>query len=122
MKKLMFLVVLALSFAACDSMESNYSDYLKNIRQYSPRVTNLKAEVPEEGVIILTWTNPESELAVKIMIDTGDNKYEIDEMISTHRLENLEIKGYTISVYTEDKHGNLSVPAKVQTFPTPRQN
>ena len=117
-------MALALSFAACDSMESNYSDYLKDLKLYSPCVTNLTAGVPEAGVIVLTWENPIGEVAVKIRINTGDkNKdYESDEMIDTYRLENLNMKGYTISVYTIDAHGNLSVPATVQTFPSPRED
>lgn len=121
MKKQIILILFVLSLVACDSMDSNYIDYLKDIKQYSPRVTNLKAHVPEVRTVVLTWENPIGDTAVKILIDTGNDSYQIDEMINTYRLENLDIKGYTINVYTIDKYGNKSVPATVQTFPNPRE-
>jgi len=120
MKTRIFLAALILLFAACDSMESNYSDYLKEAKQYSPRVINLTANVPENGVVDLFWDNPTSDTAVKILIDTGDDQYQVEEMISTYRLEGLDMKGYTIAVYTIDNTGNYSIPATVQIFPRPR--
>lgn len=122
MKKTIFLLILACTLMACESMDANYSDYLKEVKQYSPRVTNLKADIPERGTIVLTWTNPIGDTAVKIKIDTGDNVYETNEMVNTYLLENLEVKGYTIAVYTIDRYGNLSVPTTVPAFPRPDDN
>jgi hypothetical protein len=117
MKKLIFMLLAACFLAACDSMDANYRDYLKDIPQYSPRVTNLKAEVPERGTVVLTWTNPIGDTAVKIRIDTGDNHYDTSGMVETYTLEGLEVKGYMIAVYTIDRYGNLSVPSTAPAFP-----
>lgn len=119
MKKLIFLFITVFFLLSCDSMENNYQDYLINIQQYSPKVTNLKFQVPETGTVVLTWTNPGGDTAVKIKIDTGNKVYETTEMVNTYRLENLEIKGYTVSVYTIDSYGNSSVPTSVSFFPKP---
>jgi hypothetical protein len=121
MKKLIFILLAVCFLAACDSMDANYRDYLKDIPQYSPRVTDLKAEVPERGTVVLTWTNPIGDTAVKIRIDTGDDQYDTDEMVATYTLEGLEIKGYTIAVYTIDRYGNPSVPSTVPAFPKPEE-
>jgi hypothetical protein len=68
----------------------------------------------------LFWENPTGNLAVKIKIEVKDDSIQsfiIDEMVDYYKLENLEIRGYDISVYTIDKYGNLSVPATVSAFP-----
>lgn len=116
MKKWIFLVILSFGFIACDSMEDNYIDYLKNVKEYSPKIQNLtKKESPH--VVELFWNNPEGDLAVKIKIDTGENVVLLDEMVEYYKLENLEIKNYDISIYTIDKYGNLSVPERISAFP-----
>jgi hypothetical protein len=121
MKKLIFILLAGCFLAACDSMDSNYRDYLKDLPQYSPRVTDLRAEIPARGTVVLTWTNPIGDTAVKIRIDTGDNQYETSGMVDTYTLEGLEVKGYTIAVYTLDRYGNLSVPSTVPAFPKPEE-
>lgn len=121
MKKLLFILWTGLVLVACDSMDANYRDYLNNVKQYAPRVTALSAEIPEVGKVILSWTNPIGDTAVKIRIDVDTTQYIINEMVETYTFEDLEIKGYTISVYTIDRFGNLSVPTSVQVFPKPEE-
>ena len=121
MKKLLLILFVGALLTACDSMDANYIEYLQNAKQYSPRVTNLTAEVPKEGKLILNWTNPIGETAVKIRIDIDENQLIIDEMIKSYTIENLKIKNYTISVYTIDRYGNLSVPMSVLVFPKPEE-
>lgn len=117
MKKLIFFMsVVVTGLFSCTSMDDNYIDYLKNVPTYSPRVTNL---TKEEGfrTATLRWTNPSGDLAVKIKITTGDEELIFDEMINHYTFEDLDVKGYDMSVYTIDRYGNLSVPATISVFP-----
>ncbi len=116
MKNWMLLLLLSIAVVACDSMDDNYKEYLENVRQYSPKISNL-TKVESIRTIELNWDNPPGDLAQKIKIDTGDTTYVFDEMINHYKLENLEIKGYLISVFTIDKYGNLSVPESIPAFP-----
>lgn len=116
MKHLIYIITIILGFSSCDSMDDNYKDYLKDIPKYSPRVTNLVA-VSSYQVVELSWHNPAGDIAKKIMIDTNDTVIVVDEMIDHYRLENLEVKGYEISVSTIDAYGNHSIPTKVLAFP-----
>ena len=72
----------------------------------------------ELGIINLKWENPESNLIKKIKIVAGeDYEYISENIISEYTFENMPIKGYSISIYTIDKFGNLSVPQCVNAFP-----
>lgn len=120
MKKIFFVLATALSLYACDSMDSNYRDYLRNVQQYSPCIRNIEVTIPALYTILLTWENPPGNVAQKIKIVWGTEENEsiiFDEMITSYLLENMEIKGYDISVYTIDRYGNLSVPVTVVAFP-----
>lgn len=116
MKNWIYAIAIVIGFTACDSMDDNYKDYLKDIPKYSPRVTNLNA-VSSYKTVELTWDNPAGSIAKKIKIDTQDTVFIIDEMINHYKLENLEVKGYEISVYTIDSYGNSSIPTTVPAFP-----
>ena len=116
MKHLIYIITIIFGFTACDSMDDNYKDYLKDIPKYSPRVTNLNA-VSSFQTVDLTWDNPAGNIAKKIMIDTQDTVLIIDEMVNHYKLENLEVKGYEISVYTIDAYGNSSIPTTIPAFP-----
>jgi hypothetical protein len=116
MKKQIIMLGILLAFSACDSMDDNYKDYLHNVQQYSPSIRNL-SHLDSLNTVELFWENPSGNLAVKIKIDWGDDSLIIDEMVDYYKLENLEIRGYDISVYTIDRYGNLSVPVTVSAFP-----
>ncbi len=116
MKNWIFVLLLTMGLAACEPMDDNYKGYLENIPQYSPKITNL-TKVESIRTIDLQWDNPPGDLAQKIKIDTGDTTYVFNEMIDHCKLEDLEIKGYLISVFTIDKYGNLSVPESISAFP-----
>jgi hypothetical protein len=116
MKKIAVMTGILLACCACDSMDDNYKDYLYNVQQYSPSVRNL-THVDALGTVELFWENPPGNLAVKIKIDWEAGADTINEMIEYYKLENLEIRGYDISVYTIDRYGNLSVPVTVSAFP-----
>ena len=100
---------------SCDDMEESYEQYLDN-RVYSPRVTNLQAETGYKTVS-LNWLNPEGDIAKKIIIEYDDQKMIFEEMVDNAVVSDLEIKGYEMSVYTEDHYGNRSVPATIYVFP-----
>lgn len=125
MKKIIYMAVALLCMlASCESMEDNYKEYLENTKQYSPAIRNLK-KVESLRTIELMWENPPGDLAEKIQIITGDEGRDpivIDEMVEYYKLEELEIRGYDISVYTIDKYGNYSIPVSISAFPgTPEQ-
>lgn len=110
------VIILALMLTNCNSMEDNYNDYLNNVKTYSPRVTNLKA-VSGLRVATLTWKNPNGNLAKKNAICFEDSTIILEPLVETYTLTNMDIKGYTISVYTIDQFNNYSVPASVSIFP-----
>lgn len=109
-----FIALLVL--AGCQQMEYNYEEYLGNEVIYSPSVRNLKdSSILKE--IFLTWDNPPSNIATQIIVDYQDSVITADSMIDSIHLVDLEVKGYTISVYTMDAFGNLSLPAVITSFP-----
>ena len=110
-----FLVVLML-FASCGSMDDNYVHYLEEATVYSPKVTNVQVQSLLKEVI-LTWDNPSGDIAKQIIVDYQDSVITTETMIDSLHLTNLEIKGYTINIYTKDAFGNLSIPATVTAFP-----
>lgn len=116
MKKSILFIFIILNLLACDSMEDNYMVYLKNVKQYSPRVTNLTA-ITSYKTVVLNWDNPTTEMAKKIRIDIDDSTLVFDELINSYKFENLAVKGYQISVYTIDKYENLSIPTDIYVFP-----
>lgn len=84
---------------------------------YSPKVSGLWAQIGYKTAT-LSWTNPEGDLAKKILVSYDGQEMVFDEMISTITLNDLLIKGYEISVYTIDGFGNRSVPSNVYIFPS----
>ncbi len=110
------LVLLAFVLTKCESIDSNYSDYLKNVKQYSPRVTDLTVQSGLKEATLL-WKNPQGNIAVKNAILLQDSMIVLDGLTERYKLENLEIKGYAVSVFTVDKFGNYSVPAQTTIFP-----
>jgi len=118
MKKIKFLfpILFAIIAFSCEKMEDNYAQYLENVTVYSPRVSNLTAQVGLKTATLM-WTNPASPIAKKIFIDYGDQQVTLETMQDSYVLENLEIKAYIVAVYTLDEFGNRSVPEKIQIFP-----
>jgi len=109
------LVGMLFGFSSCDDMEDNYEQYLEEII-YSPRVTNLSA-VNSFKTVTLSWDNPQSNIAQKIIIRYDEEEILYNEMVNTAIVKNLEVKGYEMSVYTLDADGNYSVPALIYVFP-----
>ena len=112
---LYILSSLLLLFASCEDMEESYEKYLDN-RVYSPRVTNLEAQIGFKTVT-LSWENPTGDIAHKIILEYDAQEIIFDELIDTTVVSDLEIKGYEMSVSTQDKYGNRSVPATIYVFP-----
>lgn len=102
-------------FASCDKMEDSYEDYFQS-RIYSPRVTNLQANIGFKTVVLI-WENPAGNIAKKIILQYDEKEVVYDEMINSVEVNNLEIKGYDMMVFTEDAFGNRSVPASIYVFP-----
>lgn len=113
---IILLVLLTFLFAKCEVMEDNYSDYLGNVKMYSPRVTDLTVQSGLKEATLL-WKNPQGNIAVKNAILLQDSMIIIDGLTEVYKLQNLEIKGYAVSVFTVDKFGNFSVPAQTTIFP-----
>ncbi|TLX71045.1 hypothetical protein E9993_21190 [Labilibacter sediminis] len=109
------LLAVVFGFSSCDEMDDNYKDYIEHV-VYSPRVTELSA-VEGLKVITLNWQNPVGDIAQKIIVEYDDVVLPFDEMINTLVIEDLDIKGYEMRVYTEDAFGNRSVPATIFVFP-----
>lgn len=111
------LIILAvLSITACETIEDTYSKYLDDEIVYSPKVRNIRSYSALREVS-LAWDNPPSNIAKKIVIDYQDDTLTTETLVDTITITGLEIKGYTISVYTMDAFGNLSVPESVVVFP-----
>jgi len=109
--------LILLLITACDSMEDNFSKYLENTKTYSPKVTDLTA-VSGLKEATLNWKNPSGNIATKNVILLNDSIiYPADTLVSTYHLTGLQIKGYTISVYTVDSYNNYSIPATINIFP-----
>ena len=117
-KSIKILIALAaiLTISGCSKMDDNYIDYLKMEKVYAPKISNLTAVVGLKTAT-LTWDNPEGDIARKILIDYQDDSLRFETMVDTAVLENLEIKGYDVSVYTIDAFNNYSIPVTIQIFP-----
>jgi hypothetical protein len=109
------MLVFGLS-TSCEKMEDNYARYLEEERIYPPRVKDLRAY---EGLkeVSLAWQNPSGNIARKIFIDYGDDSLLFETMVDSVYIDSLEIKGYTVSVYTMDAFNNRSVPETITIFP-----
>jgi len=123
MKKIKTFIILTLFITvySCDKMDDNYREYLELQRTYSPKVTNLSAQVGLKTAT-LNWDNPQGDIAKKIMVDYQDDSLIFETMVDSVILNDLEIKGYNISVYTIDAFNNYSVPATIQIFPNGENN
>jgi hypothetical protein len=110
------IITLFILTGACKKMDYNYSEYLDEVNTYSPKVTNLEAKSMLKKVL-LTWDNPDGDVAKSLLIDYQDSTISTETMIDSILITNLEIKGYTITVYTRDAYDNLSVPVSVTAFP-----
>ncbi|HYX09735.1 MAG TPA: DUF4998 domain-containing protein [Bacteroidales bacterium] len=118
MKKINFLLVnlFVLMLVSCDKMGDNFKQYLETEHVYAPKVSNLSAsERLREAT--LYWDNPDGDIAKKIFIDYEDDSLLIDQMVDSAVITNLEIKGYTVSVYTIDAFDHRSVPVSITVFP-----
>lgn len=114
--KIIGFLFIALFFTNCEKMDDNYKGYLADVKVYSPRVTNLTV-VSGLKEATLSWKNPQGNIAVKNVIKLQDSTIMLNGLVENYKLTNLEIKGYTISVYTVDKFDNYSVPATISVFP-----
>lgn len=114
--KMTYVFILLFTLLSCDKMDDNYKQYLDDEQIYSPKISNLKATVGLK-VAMLHWDNPKSDIAKKIVVDFEDGHLEFETMVDSALLENLDIKGYTVSVYTIDAFNNYSIPTSIQIFP-----
>ncbi|HET9569935.1 MAG TPA: DUF4998 domain-containing protein [Bacteroidales bacterium] len=114
--KIFCLVLLVLLLSNCGRMDENYKDYLTNVPVYSPRVTNLTV-VSGLKEATLSWKNPQGKIAIKNVIKLQDSIIVMNGLAETYKLTNLEIKGYLVSVYTQDTFSNYSVPTSIYIFP-----
>jgi len=110
------IILLMITFFACDKMEDNYKQYEDMQRMYSPKISNLSAVVGLKTAT-LKWDNPQGELAKKILVDYQDDSLRFESLVDSVTIDNLEIKGYDVSVYTIDAFNNYSVPVTIQIFP-----
>lgn len=110
------IVLIGLLFTACEKMDYNYSQYLEDVKVYSPKVRNLRS-YPALREVTLAWDNPPGSTAKQIVIDYQDKVITTETMVDTIRITNLEIKGYDFLVYTKDAFGNLSVAESIIVFP-----
>lgn len=115
-KNILLGLFLLAALSGCEKMEDNYKQYLENVPFFPPKILNLSAD---EGLkeVKLYWENPEGEIAKKILIDFQDDSLLFETMVDSAQLDSLEIKGYTISVYTLDEYNNRSVPETITVFP-----
>jgi hypothetical protein len=114
--KIISTLLIATLFSNCGEMDDNYKNYLTKVPIYSPRVTNLTV-VSGLKQATLSWKNPQGRIAVRNVLKLQDSTIVIEGLAETYTLINLEIKGYQVSVYTQDKFNNYSVPATVYLFP-----
>lgn len=115
-QSLILLFILMGISIACDQMEDNYAQYLEEEKIYSPKVSNLTADVGLREAT-LHWENPEGDIAKNILITYDTTEMRLEEMVDSIYLGGLELKGYDVSVYTLDAFENLSVPETVIIFP-----
>ena len=113
---ILIIIGLVALLTSCDSMEDNYKQYLDKERVYSPKISNLTAKVGLKTAT-LKWDNPNSDIARKILIDYTDSSILFETMVDSVVINDLEIKGYDISVYTIDAFNNYSIPTTIQIFP-----
>ena len=109
-------LILLVSIAACSKMDDNYKQYLEMDRIYSPKISNLEAIVGLKKATLL-WENPPGNIATKILVDYQDDSLLFETMVDSVFLDSLDIKGYTISIFTIDEFDNYSVPTSIQIFP-----
>jgi len=114
--KIISLLIIGIFLTNCEEMDTNYRDYLTNVKVSSPRVTDLSV-VSGLKEATLSWKNPQGKIAVKNVIKLQDSTIVLSGLVEIYKLTNLEIKGYQISVYTLDKFNNYSVPAAISIFP-----
>jgi hypothetical protein len=101
---------------SCGEMDDNYKDYLTN-RVYSPKIQNLSATNGYKECT-LKWDNPSGNIAKTIEVHYDDEVLSFATMIDSLVITDLEIKGYSIQVYTIDNYGNNSVPSEAYIFPS----
>lgn len=119
MKKItniLIVFIALLSISGCSKMDDNYDEYLKKEKVYAPKISNLEAVVGLKTAT-LTWDNPEGDIAKMILVDYQDDTLKFETMVDSVVLEDLEIKGYDVSVYTIDAFNNHSIPVTIQIFP-----
>lgn len=129
MKKVLYILTIicaaALTVTSCSDMDDNYEKYLENVPTYSPAIRNLKAVSPEAGTLTLSWEIVDDTHLIKgIQIvakktATDVKTFDINEVVTSYTIENLDLQGYEFSVYTIDGFGNRSIPVTSTFTPIP---
>ena len=101
---------------SCEKMDDNFKEYLELQRSYSPKVNNLTADVGL-NTVTLHWENPSGTIAKHILVDFRDDSIYFEQMVDSVSIDSLEIKFYTMTVFTIDEFNNRSVPVSVSVFP-----
>ena len=114
MKKIKYLIpAIALMFglASCDNMDELYKDEKVDYSIYSTKVEGLGAQSGFKRAL-LTWTNPDDEIAktIKISYNEGESVINVNEMVDEYIVNDLAAGTYNFEVRTVDKWGNESLP------------
>lgn len=114
MKKIKFLipaVAMVFGLASCDNMDELYKDEKVDYSIYSTKVEGLGAQSGFKRAL-LTWTNPDDEIAqtIKISYNEGESVINVNEMVDEYIVNDLAAGTYNFEVRTVDKWGNESLP------------
>ncbi len=114
MKKIKFLipaVAMVFGLASCDNMDELYKDEKVDYSIYSTKVEGLGAQSGFKRAL-LTWTNPDDEIAktIKISYNEGESVINVNEMVDEYIVNDLAAGTYNFEVRTLDKWGNESLP------------
>lgn len=114
MKKIKFLipaVAMVFGLASCDNMDELYKDEKVDYSIYSTKVESLGAQSGFKRAL-LTWTNPDDEIAqtIKISYNEGESVINVNEMVDEYIVNDLAAGTYNFEVRTVDKWGNESLP------------
>ena len=114
MKKIKFIipaVAMVFGLASCDNMDELYKDEKVDYSIYSTKVEGLGAQSGFKRAL-LTWTNPDDEIAktIKISYNEGESVINVNEMVDEYIVNDLAAGTYNFEVRTLDKWGNESLP------------
>lgn len=113
MKKIKYLipaVALVFGLASCDNMDELYKDYKVDYSIYSTQVSSLSG-IPGKERVILTWKNPDDNIAkgIKISYNEGAEVITLNEMVEEYSVTGLAAGTYVFEVRTTDSWGNESL-------------